>query len=71
MKPESAPRPDLKSNAQRPDTDQAKAVEQVAEAHSLLTALRKKLDEHPELEEAIRKLEMALSVLTIESGGML
>jgi hypothetical protein len=69
MKPESAP--DRQSNTQGRDAGQSKAVAQVAEAHSLLTELRKRLDQHPELEEAIRKLEMALSVLTIESGGML
>jgi hypothetical protein len=69
MKPEPKSRPD-QSN-QPPHAEQMKAVAQVAEAHSLLTALRKELDQHPELEEAIRKLEMALSVLTLESGGML
>jgi predicted translin family RNA/ssDNA-binding protein len=71
MKPESSSGTELKSNVQKSDTGQSKAVEQLAEAHSLLTTLRKKLGEHPELEEAIQKLEFALSVLTIESGGML
>ncbi len=61
MKPDPAPAPD----------QQAKAAKHVAEAHSLLTELQQRLDKHPELEEAIRKLEMALSVLTLESGGML
>jgi hypothetical protein len=47
------------------------AVEQVAEAHRILNGLRQKLDEHPDLEEAIAKLEMALSILTTRTGGML
>ena len=47
------------------------AAEQVAEAHRLLNGLREKLEEHPDLEEAIAKLEMALSILTTRTGGML
>jgi hypothetical protein len=51
---------------QRPD-----AAEHVAEAHRLLNGLREKLDKHPDLEEAITKLELALSILTTKTGGML
>jgi hypothetical protein len=47
------------------------AAEQVAAAHQLLQALRKKLGQHPELEEAINKLELALSALTLQTGGLL
>ena len=47
------------------------AVEQVAEAHRILSGLRQQLDRHPDLEEAIAKLEMALSILTTRTGGML
>jgi hypothetical protein len=47
------------------------AVEQVAEAHRILSGLRQQLDRHPDLEEAIAKLEMALSILTTKTGGML
>ncbi|MGO9518975.1 MAG: hypothetical protein ACLPND_18235 [Candidatus Korobacteraceae bacterium] len=47
------------------------AAEHVAEAHRILNGLRQKLDEHPDLEEAIAKLEMALSILTTRTGGML
>jgi ribulose 1,5-bisphosphate carboxylase large subunit-like protein len=50
---------------------QAQAVQHVAEAHSLLTTLREKLDKHPELEDAIEKLEMALSTLTVRTGALL
>jgi ribulose 1,5-bisphosphate carboxylase large subunit-like protein len=60
-------------NTAHPKSEQNRdrAVQHVAEAHSLLKSLREKLDQHPELEEAIEKLEMALSVLTIKSGAML
>ena len=47
------------------------AAEHVAEAHRILSGLRQQLDRHPDLEEAIAKLEMALSILTTKTGGML
>jgi hypothetical protein len=47
------------------------ATEQVAEAHRILSGLRQQLDRHPDLEEAIAKLELALSILTTRTGGML
>jgi hypothetical protein len=46
------------------------AVVHVSGAHDRLKALREKIGEHPELTEAIRNLEMALSVLTVKTGGM-
>jgi hypothetical protein len=55
---------------QKPQTV-AELSRHVADAHSLLTKLRAKLDEHPELDEAIERLEMALAVLTNRSGGLL
>jgi predicted translin family RNA/ssDNA-binding protein len=45
--------------------------EHLEEARTLLHRLREKLDEHPELEEAITRLEMALNALTVKTGGML
>ena len=54
------------SSEQHPD-----AAEHVAEAHRILNGLRQQLDRHPDLEEAIAKLEMALSILTTRTGGML
>jgi hypothetical protein len=33
--------------------------------------MRQQLDKHPDLDEAIAKLEMALNVLTTKTGGML
>jgi hypothetical protein len=50
---------------------QQKAVEQVAEAHRILNRMRQQVDKHPDLEEAVAKLEMALSILTTNTGGML
>ena len=47
------------------------AAEYVAEAHRRLTTMRKELDKHPDLEAAIERLEMALSILTTRTGGML
>jgi hypothetical protein len=47
------------------------AVEHLSSAHELLNALRKRIGEHPELAEAITKVETALSLLTLETGGML
>ena len=51
-----------------PDQD---AAHHVAEAHRRLSALRQRLDQHPELEEAISNLELALSILTTKTAGML
>ena len=56
-----------------PEKAHDQAAEHVAGAHHLLKTLRDKLamENHPELEEAIQRLEMALSVLTVKTGGML
>lgn len=51
--------------------DRTSAAQQVKEAHTLLQTLRGRLDRHPELEEAIEKLEEALNLLTVKTGGML
>ena len=47
------------------------AADHVAEAHRRLGLLRQQLDVHPDLEIAIERLEMALSILTTKTGGML
>jgi hypothetical protein len=36
-----------------------------------LKTLQKQLGQHPELEEAIVRLELALSALTLQTGGLL
>jgi predicted component of type VI protein secretion system len=61
---------ETKSESKR-TPEQVPAAEHIAHAHHLLKALRTKLGEHPELSEAITKLEMALSNLTVKTGGML
>ena len=52
-------------------TNEQGAVEHVAEAHRILSGLRQQLDKHPDLDDAIARLELALSVLTTKTGGML
>ena len=47
------------------------AAEHVAEAHRRLTAMRNQVDKFPDLEAAIERLELALSILTTKTGGML
>ena len=37
------------------------AAEHVAEAHRILSGMRQQLDKHPDLDEAISKLELALA----------
>jgi hypothetical protein len=55
----------------KPEPDSDQAAEQVASAHKILKDLQQKLGNHPELGEAITKLEMALSTLAIKTGGLL
>ena len=43
-----------------PNPAHAPVTEHVSGAHELLNALRKRIGEHPELAEAITKLESAL-----------
>ena len=52
-------------------TKEPGAAEHVAEAHRILSGMQQQRDKHPDLEEAIAKLEMALSILTTKTGGML
>jgi hypothetical protein len=47
------------------------AAEHVASAHRILKELQQTLGNHPELGEAITKLEMALSTLAVKTGGLL
>ncbi len=49
----------------------ADASSQLTKAKSSLTRLREKLGQHPELDDAIERVEMALAILTSNSGGML
>jgi hypothetical protein len=55
-----------------PEKDSAQAAAgHVASAHELLTALQEKIGKYPEIGAAITKLEMALNVLEIKTGGLL
>lgn len=63
MTSDTAPQPEHEEHTE--------AVKHVAEAHQLLKRLHERLNEHPELELAILKLETALSILTVKTGGML
>ena len=47
------------------------AAEYIADAHRRLTSMRADLNMHPDLDAAIERLELALSILTTKTGGML
>ena len=49
----------------------AEAEAHIASAQQILKGLQEKIGEHPEIGEAITKLEMALNVLAIKTGGLL
>jgi hypothetical protein len=55
----------------KPEQNPERAAEHVASAHKILKGLQEKLGTHPELGEAITKLEMALSTLAVKTGGLL
>ena len=59
------------ANEPKPEPNSAQAAEQVAGAHKILKELQNKAGNHPELGEAITKLEMALSTLAVKTGGLL
>jgi hypothetical protein len=61
----------METEDQKPGSDSRQAVEHVAGAHRLLKVLQDKLGEHPEIGLAVNKLEMALAILEIKTGGML
>jgi len=51
----------------------AQVLEHVTGAHQQLKTLRDRLgilDKHPELEAALTQLELALSALSVSTGGM-
>lgn len=53
------------------EPDSAQAAAQIAGANQILKSLQEKIGKHPELGAAITKLEMALNLLAIETGGLL
>ena len=54
---------------------ETEAVQHIAEAHRILNKLREQADKHPAPREAIveamQKLERALAVLSVKTGGWL
>jgi hypothetical protein len=61
------PTPNEPQGAQIPK----QAAERVANAHRILKDLEKKLGSHPEIGQAINKLEEALNILAVQTGGFL
>jgi hypothetical protein len=53
------------------DQNSVDAEAHIASAHQILKALQEKIGVHPEIGAAITKLEMALNVLAIKTGGVL
>jgi len=61
-------------NVYEEEEHQTEAAKQIARAHHLLKNMSdtlRTLENYPELQEAITKLETALSILTEPTGGML
>jgi predicted component of type VI protein secretion system len=63
----------------KPTPEQARqrveAVRHITEAHRILSKLREEMGTHPAprevVVEAVQKLEMALAILSVKTGGML
>ena len=55
----------------KPERNPAEAEAHIASAQQILKALQDKIGEHPEIGAAITRLEMALNVLAIQTGGLL
>jgi hypothetical protein len=56
------------------DARAAEAAQHITGAHHQLKTLRDRLgvlNKHPELEEALTRLEMALNTLAVSTGGIL
>ena len=64
MKEEAHPETNL-------EQDRGQAATHVAGARQILKSLQEKIGENPEIGQAITKLEMALNILAIETGGLL
>ena len=58
-----------------PDTNLEKnrgqAATHIAGAQQILKSLQERIGEHPEIGQAITKLEMALNTLAVNTGGLL
>jgi hypothetical protein len=54
-----------------PEQDPSQAAAHIASAHEILKALQDKIGKHPEIGAAITKLETALNILAVKTGGVL
>jgi hypothetical protein len=66
-----ASRSGRRASALAPMECQPQPAQEVAGAHHLLKMLQERIGDHPELEAALMKLEIALGALTVKSGGLL
>jgi hypothetical protein len=55
----------------KPEQNSVQAAEHVASARQILKELQQKVGSHPEIGQAITKLEMALNILAVQTGGLL
>jgi hypothetical protein len=53
------------------ESNPVEAEAHIKSAHLILKTLQEKMGVHPEIGAAITKLEMALNVLAIKTGGVL
>ncbi len=51
--------------------DPVQVVAYITSAHQILKAVHEEVGRHPEIGAAITKLEMALNLLAVETGGLL
>ena len=58
-------------NEHNREQDPAQAAAHIASARQILKALQEKIGKHPEVGAAITKLEMALNILAVKTGGVL
>ena len=58
-------------DSHNPERAPGQAAAHITSAHEILKALQEKLGEHPEIGAAITKLEMALNILAVKTGGVL
>jgi len=59
----------MEKHERNSEQDPAQATAHIAGAHQILRTLQEKMGQHPELATAITKLEMALSILAVKTGG--
>ncbi|MGA9978721.1 MAG: hypothetical protein WBQ08_08810 [Candidatus Sulfotelmatobacter sp.] len=58
-------------NERNPEPNPSEAEQHIRSAYEILKELQQKIGEHPEIGAAITKLEMALNVLAVQTGGLL